>query len=66
MTFAGYEGAPVAPASKKEWEGVRKAWEAAQPGFNTSADKVARYKEAPFGTIHGPCTVATIANGNIK
>ena len=57
---------PLKPSGKKEWEAVRKAWEAVQPEFSTSGERVAQYKTAPFGTTHGPCTVATIANGKIK
>ena len=66
VCFDGHDGEPLAPKTKKEWGEVAKAWEASQPDFSTTDDRVAQYKSAPFATAHGPCTVATIANGKIK
>ena len=66
VSFAGFEGEPLQPQSKKDWEAVRKAWEAVQPDLNTSGDRVAQFQSAPFATAHGVCTVETIANGKIK
>ena len=67
VTFEGLgEFAPLAPASKKEWEAVRKAWDATQPMLGTSADRVAVCDGKPFVVGGGSCTVATIANGQIK
>ena len=66
VTFEGLgEFAPLAPASKKEWEAVRKAWDATQPMLGTSADRVAVCDGKPFVVGGGSCTVATIANGQI-
>ena len=45
---------------------MRKAWEAVQPELSTSKERVACYRTTPFGTAHGVCTVATIAEGKIK
>ena len=45
---------------------VRKAWEAVQPELSTSKERVACYRTTPFGTAHGVCTVATIAEGKTK
>ena len=67
LTFEGLgEFAPLAPASKKDWEAVRKAWDATQPMLGTSADRVAVCDGKPFVVGGGSCTVATIANGQIK
>ena len=106
VSFAGFEGEPLAPSSKSGWEAVRKAahpnpwpspeprpciptpypnptptptptpnpnpsqvrkaWEAVQPELSTSKERVACYRTTPFGTAHGVCTVATIAEGKIK
>ena len=66
VSFAGFEGEPLAPSSKSGWEAVRKAWEAVQPELTTSKDRVACFQTTPFGTAHGVCTVATIALGKIK
>ena len=66
VSFAGFEGEPLAPQSKSGWEAVRKAWEAVQPELSTSEDQVACFRSTPFATSHGVCTVATIALGKIK
>ena len=66
VSFDGHEGEPLAPKTTKEWGEVAKAWEASQPDFSTTDERVAQYKSVPFATAHGPCTVATIANGKIK
>ena len=62
VVFDGHPGEPLAPnvIAKK------KVWEAVQPHLSTSDDKVALYKDLPFSTAHGPCTVATLKGGTIK
>jgi hypothetical protein len=45
----------------------KKIFEAVQPEFNTSDDKVARWKDLPFTVKdHGVCTTANVAGGSIK
>jgi len=60
--FEGHPGEPLAPnvIAKK------KVWEAVQPELSTDANCVAMYKDLPFSTSCGTCTVATIAKGGIK
>lgn len=62
IMFEGCPGEPLAPnvIAKK------KVWEAVQPELSTNGDRVAMYKNLPFATSAGPCTVATLTNGQIK
>jgi len=43
----------------------KKLWEGVQPTLNTSPECVVRFKELPFTTSEGPCTVKSIANGAV-
>merc|ERR1712070_1175648 len=54
--FEGHPGEPLAPnvIAKK------KVWEAVQPELSTDANCIALYKDLPFSTTCGTCTVATI------
>ena len=61
IAFAGHEG-----EAEKTLNPKKKVWERVQPQLNTSADRVARWGEVPFGTSKGACTVATVAGGTIK
>ena len=60
--FDGHPGEPLPPNQIAK----KKVWEAVQPDLSTSAERVALYKDLPFLTSQGPCTVATIQNGKIK
>lgn len=63
VSFAGYEGAAEAnPNTIKK----KKVWEAVAPDLRTDAGCVATYKGVPFATSKGPCTVASLANAQIK
>lgn len=62
ITFEGCPGEPL-PANQVA---KKKVWEAVQPDLSTSADRVAMYKDLPFQTSKGPCTVATLKKGAIK
>ena len=44
----------------------KKVFEAVQPFLGTDDKCVAQYKDLPFETSHGSCTVASIKNGGIK
>ena len=66
VSFAGFEGEPLQPQSKKDWEAVRKAWEAVQPEFSTDPTTgVACYKGVPFSLAAGPCA-STVKGGIIS
>ena len=58
----GHPGEPLPPNQIAK----KKIWEAVQPELGTDAQCIALYGRLPFGTQHGPCTVATIKNGKIK
>eukprot|EP00310_Coccolithus_braarudii_P025847 CAMPEP_0183332306 /NCGR_PEP_ID=MMETSP0164_2-20130417/1524_1 /TAXON_ID=221442 /ORGANISM="Coccolithus pelagicus ssp braarudi, Strain PLY182g" /LENGTH=385 /DNA_ID=CAMNT_0025501009 /DNA_START=22 /DNA_END=1179 /DNA_ORIENTATION=+ len=62
VLFEGHPGEPLAPnvIAKK------KVFEAVAPLLATNQDRVAVYDGVPFMTTGGPCTVATLAGGNIK
>ena len=45
---------------------IWQVWEKLAPEMNTSADRVARWREAPFTTSGGVCTVASVAGGIVK
>ena len=62
VTFAGHPGEPLPPNQVAK----KKVWEAVAPHLGTDDKCVAQYKDVPFGTAHGVCTVATIAKGGIK
>jgi methionyl-tRNA synthetase len=62
IVFAGCEA--VQP--EEQLNPKKKVWETVQPDLKTTAEKVPVWKDLPFSTKHGLCTVATIANGNIK
>ena len=59
---SGSAGDPLPPNQIAK----KKVWEAVQPHLSTNGECVALYKELPFETAHGPCTVATIKEGGIK
>ncbi|CAM6087122.1 unnamed protein product [Calypogeia fissa] len=61
VTFPGYEGHPDELLNPK-----KKIWEAVQPDLHTTDDLVAVYKEAPFTTTAGVCTVSSIKSGAIR
>lgn len=55
VTFPGYEGEPDAVLNPK-----KKVWETVQVDLNTNAELVACYKDIPFTTSAGICTVSSI------
>ena len=61
IVFEGHDFAPEPVLNPR-----KKTWEKLQLELNTSAEYVARYKELPFATAHGPCRAATLANASIK
>jgi methionyl-tRNA synthetase len=61
VTFPGFPGEPDDVLNPK-----KKIWESVQPDLHTASDRVAQYKDVPFTTSSGICTVETIANGGIK
>lgn len=61
VTFPGFPGEPDDVLNPK-----KKIWESVQPDLHTGSDRVAQYKDVPFTTSSGICTVETIANGGIK
>ena len=62
VTFEGHPGEPLPPNQVAK----KKIWEAVQPDLGTSDACVAMWKDLPFSTTKGPCTVATIKSGGIK
>ena len=62
IMFKGHPGEPLPPNQIAK----KKVWEAVAPHLGTNGDRVAQYKDLPFDTSHGPCTVATIKGGTIK
>jgi methionyl-tRNA synthetase len=60
--FEGHPGDPLPPNQIAK----KKVWEAVQPDLSTSGERVALYKDLPFNTKHGVCTVETVAGGKIK
>lgn len=63
VTFAGYEGEPETnPNTVKK----KKLWEAVAPDLRTDASLTATYRGVPFATSKGACTVASLANAQIK
>lgn len=61
VTFPGYEGEPDAILNPK-----KKVWETVQADLNTNAELVACYKDIPFTTSAGICTVSSIQSGSIR
>lgn len=61
VTFPGYSGDPDTVLNPKH-----KVWDKVQVDLQTNAELVACYKDVPFTTSAGVCTVSSIANGAIR
>lgn len=61
VKFAGFEGEPDDVLNPK-----KKVWETLQVDLNTNSDLVACYRDIPFTTSAGVCTVSTICGGSIR
>ncbi|GAV58990.1 tRNA_bind domain-containing protein/tRNA-synt_1g domain-containing protein, partial [Cephalotus follicularis] len=61
VAFPGVEGEPDDVLNPK-----KKVWETLQVDLHTSAELVACYKNLPFTTTAGVCTVSSIRNGSIR
>ncbi|KAK6914322.1 Methionyl/Leucyl tRNA synthetase [Dillenia turbinata] len=61
VKFPGYEGVPDDVLNPK-----KKVWETVQVDLRTDAELGARYKDVPFTTSAGVCTVKSIAGGSIR
>lgn len=61
VTFAGFEGEPDNVLNPK-----KKVWETLQVDLHSNTDLVACYKDLPFTTSAGVCTVSTIRDGSIR
>lgn len=57
VTFAGFPGEPDAQLNPK-----KKIFEDVKPRLHTNASRVAQYKDVPFMTSAGPCTVVSLAD----
>ena len=58
VTFDGYENDPDEKLNPK-----KKVFEAVQPDFLVNKDGIATYKNVPFQTTAGPCSVESIREG---
>ncbi|KAK7824625.1 probable methionine--tRNA ligase [Quercus suber] len=61
VTFPGFNGEPDDVLNPK-----KKVWETLQVDLNTNTELVASYKDIPFTTSAGVCTVSSIASGSIR
>lgn len=61
VTFAGFEGEPDEVLNPK-----KKVWETVQVDLRTNSELTALYKDIPFTTSAGICTVSSIQNGTIR
>ena len=61
VTFPGFNGEPDDVLNPK-----KKVWETLQVDLNTNTELVACYKDIPFTTSAGACTVSSIASGSIR
>uniref|UniRef100_A0A2N9FY19 methionine--tRNA ligase n=1 Tax=Fagus sylvatica TaxID=28930 RepID=A0A2N9FY19_FAGSY len=61
VTFPGFNGEPDDVLNPK-----KKVWETLQVDLNTNTELVACYKDIPFTTSAGVCTVSSIASGSIR
>ncbi|XP_031262295.1 probable methionine--tRNA ligase [Pistacia vera] len=61
VTFPGFEGEPDDVLNPK-----KKVWETVQVDLHTDAQLVAHYKDIPFTTSAGVCTVSSIQSGSIR
>ena len=61
VTFPGFSGEPDDVLNPK-----KKVWETLQVDLNTNTELVALYKDIPFTTSAGVCTVSSIASGSIR
>ncbi|KAK9287301.1 hypothetical protein L1049_015714 [Liquidambar formosana] len=61
LTFPGFEGEPDDILNPK-----KKVWETVQVDLHTDMELVARYKDVPFTTSAGVCTVSSICGGSIR
>lgn len=61
VTFPGFDGKPDDVLNPKK--GV---WETLQVDLHSNADRVACYKDTPFTTSDGVCTVSSIGGGSIR
>uniref|UniRef100_A0A0G4HCH8 tRNA-binding domain-containing protein n=1 Tax=Chromera velia CCMP2878 TaxID=1169474 RepID=A0A0G4HCH8_9ALVE len=61
VKWPGHDGEPEPQLNPK-----KKAFEEIQPQFRTDEKKTALFKDAPFTTSAGPCTVDSITNGSIS
>lgn len=61
VTFPGFSGEPDDILNPK-----KKVWETLQVDLSTNTELVASYKDIPFTTSAGVCTVSSIASGSIR
>ncbi|KAA8547506.1 hypothetical protein F0562_003935 [Nyssa sinensis] len=61
VKFLGFEGEPDDVLNPK-----KKIWETVQVDLHTDKELVACYKDVPFTTSPGVCTVSTIYDGSIR
>lgn len=60
ITFAGFPGDADAQLNPK-----KKLFDDVKPHLHTNADKVAQYKNVPFMTSAGPCTVVSLSDSTL-
>ena len=61
VSFPGFEGQPDDVLNPK-----KKVFETLQVDLHTNTNLVACYKDIPFTTSAGVCTVSTISEGSIR
>lgn len=61
-----FENAVLSGEPDKVLKPKEKVFELIQPDLKTNDDCIACFKEQPFLTSKGECTVKSIANGSIK
>lgn len=61
VAFPGFEGEPDDVLNPK-----KKVWETVQVDLHTNTELVACYKDIPFTTSAGICTVSSIQSGSIR
>lgn len=61
VTIPGFDGEPDDVLNPK-----KKVWETLQVDLHTNTELVACYKDIPFTTSAGVCTVSSITGGSIR